>query len=317
MARRPQTVPTSPSAPDPIAPRDFPYHVYTLWLVGRDQIKDTAIPSTAFAAFAALSGPVLDLDTSSAPSAILSRLPMAFLWVWIYILLFCLHNQRRPESVREDAANKPWRPIPAKRITSDEATLVLLALYPLAYLFSWYEGVLIPSAILTFLTIWYNDFGGADRNGLVRNFLNGAGFCCFHSSALQIAVGSDRSAMTLRALCWILEIGGLISTTIHIQDFRDHPGDRLRGRVTVLSALGDEACRWTLVVGITFWSLFVPLYWEAGVVGLMSPFVIGAIIVFRLLTQRTIPADSVTYKIWAVWCISFYPLPWVKSLSQY
>ena len=222
-----------------VSSRTLSYHIYTLWLFGRDQLKDTIIPSTAFATFAALSGPVLDMDASLLTINVLQRKPVAFLWVWINVLLFCLHNQRRPESVPKDAVNKPWRPIPAKRITAYEITRILFGLYPLSYFFSWYQGVLDPCTLLTFLIIWYNDFGGADCSGAICNFLNTAGFSCFHSSALQIDVGPGYPMLSARVFRWLLSIAGTIFTIIHIQDFRDYPGDCLRGRLTVQFTLGN------------------------------------------------------------------------------
>ena len=198
-----------------VSSRTLSYNIHTLWLFGRDQLKDTIIPSTAFATFAALSDPVLEMDTSLLTVNVLQRVPIAFLWVWFNVLLFCLHNQRRPESVLEDAVNKPWRPIPAKRITAGETTRILFGLYPLSYFFSWYQGVLGPCMLLTFLTIWYNDFGGADCSGVIRNFLNAAGFSCFHSGALQIAVGPGHPVLSVRAFRWLLSIAGIIFTTIY------------------------------------------------------------------------------------------------------
>ena len=83
----------------------------------------------------------------------------------------------------------------------------------------------------------------------------------------------------------------------------------------MLSALGDELTRWTLVAGVILWSIFIPDQSEVSTVAFLPPCAIGALILFRLLTRRNVSADGVTYKLWAIWCISFYPVPWIRHVS--
>lgn len=47
----------------------------------------------------------------------LTRLPLMLTYTWFNLLAFTIDNQCHPGAVSEDALNKPWRPIPAKRIT--------------------------------------------------------------------------------------------------------------------------------------------------------------------------------------------------------
>jgi 4-hydroxybenzoate polyprenyltransferase len=211
--------------------------------------------------------------------------------------------------------NKPWRPLPAKRLTIPQANYLMLATYPLACLVSLYAGVICQYLLLTLFTIWYNEVGGADQNAIVRNFLNAAGYSCFLSGALRIVAGSSQSIYNPKALQWVSTILALIFTTIHVQDFRDQCGDRLRGRHTMLLALGSGPCRWTVVVGVTFWSLFVPTFWKLGFGGCLLPATVGVSIVYRVLFWRDVEADRVTYKLWCLWFVSFCPLPWFKLIS--
>jgi 4-hydroxybenzoate polyprenyltransferase len=292
-----------------------PYHAYTVWLFARDYFKDTIGPCTAFALFGALSGPILDFDPHPSIADILRRAPLSVFWLWLTVLLFSLHNQHRPESVQEDAVNKPWRPLPAKRLTISQANYLLLAIYPLACLLSLYAGVISQFVLLVLFTIWYNELGGADQNFIVRNFLNAAGYSCFLSGALHIMAGSSQSIYNPKAIQWTSIIIALIFTTTHVQDFRDEHGDRLRGRHTILLAIGSGPCRWTVVVGVTFWSLFVPAFLKLDFGGYLLPATIGASIVYRVLIWRDVGADRVTYKLWCLWFVSFCPLPWFKLVS--
>ena len=55
------------------------------------------------------------------------------LWTWLNTLVFVLANQRLPDAVTEDALNKPWRPIPAGRITMARTRRLLIVAVPLSY----------------------------------------------------------------------------------------------------------------------------------------------------------------------------------------
>lgn len=296
------------------------YHFRTLHLFTYSSLKDTVLPCTLFALFGTLSGPVLGFPAPSLTSLVV-RTPLALLWTWLNILVFCLHNQRHPESVAEDAVNKPWRPLPAKRITPAQVSKLLLTAWPLSFLLSIYVGGAAQVALLAFLILWYNEWGGADRNGFIRNFLNAAGYCCFLSGALQVTAGVASPADTVvyneKAMRWVLMVAVLIFTTIQLQDFRDEPGDRTRGRKTILSLVGDASCRWTVVIAVAFWSAALPAMWGLRWEGYAGPVVFGTTIVVRILTWRGVDADKLTYKVWCLWLMSFFAVPWLKLLVGY
>jgi 4-hydroxybenzoate polyprenyltransferase len=290
------------------------YHIYTLWLFTQSQIKDTIVPCALFGLFGALSGPILSFSSPKALNTIIHRLILALFYTWLNALLFCLSNQIQPDSIKEDAMNKPWRPLPSGRCTPGQANWLLLVTHVVTLSVDHIIGGLPQSMLLAFLTIWYNRWGGAERP-LERNLLNTFGFACFLSGALDVTVGSEQSVWNPRAITWVCTAAALIGTTIQVQDFRDVIGDHARGRRTILSAIGDAACRRTVVLGVSFWSVSVPAYWESGFIGYLLPISFGTCVVVRTLAWRDLSAEKLTYKLWSFWVMSFFPLPWLKAVK--
>ncbi|OCL07704.1 hypothetical protein AOQ84DRAFT_274955, partial [Glonium stellatum] len=113
----------------------------TIWLFPYEQLFDTVIPCTIFAICGALSGDVLDLQTVCCLDDVGDILSLfAFLWLWLVILQFCLHNQRQPGSIAKDAINKPWRTLLAKGIFVASVNRILLAVYYVVPLTSYTLG---------------------------------------------------------------------------------------------------------------------------------------------------------------------------------
>lgn len=101
---------------------------------------------------------------------------MAVFWLWSVLLQFNLINQTvLPE---EDAENKPWRPIPSGRISLRSAIIARWISIPACALISAYFGtpVLVSCILFTFFASLYNFFDG-DKNGFVKNLINGFGSC--------------------------------------------------------------------------------------------------------------------------------------------
>lgn len=196
------------------SPRSLLYHLNTLYLFTGDQILDTVIPGTIFGLSAAISGPVLNLPAQD-PFAIVQRLPVVWFWLWLMILQFCLQNQRHTESVKEDAINKPWRPLPAGRMSQENAVSLLTCTFIVSCVVSWHLDVLPIYLAWTVLGTLYNDRGCGDYSGLSRNVFCGALFCCTFGGALSISLGSG-SAMSFRASQWtVMMTLGIISSTIY------------------------------------------------------------------------------------------------------
>lgn len=236
-------------------------------------------------------------------------------WSWTNLLLFNLHNQRHPNAVLEDSVNKPWRPLPAKRLTPTEATYWMYVMYPVVLVSSAGLGGLGPCLIEAFSCLWYNEWGGAE-SPVLKNFLNAAGFVCFLAGPLEISVGGVSLVQYPKAFQWLTIIGLAIFMTVHIQDFRDQDGDRQRDRRTVPLAIGDAPARWIAATSVLFWSCLASMFWQVGIAGLLLPLGIGVVLSFHLLARRTVESDALTWKIWPFWMTSFFFLPLMKALSR-
>jgi 4-hydroxybenzoate polyprenyltransferase len=272
------------------------------------------MPSIAFGIFNALSGPVLYVQPPSF-SQIATRSPLVLVWAWTNLLLLCLNNQIAPESIEEDRLNKAWRPLPSTRITIREAKQLMLGVIPLIIVLSASIGGVVQSLTLMVLNVWYNDWGGAE-NPVFRNLINAIGFICYASAALDIFLGKSSPSSGPLMLQWFGIIGASVFSTIHIQDLRDQAGDRIRGRPTLPLIIGDWYCRWTLAVPIFFWSLFCPGFWQLEIWGYVVPTVTGGLIGARLLNKRTVKQDKMTFKIWSLWLVSIYLLPFVRRCCE-
>jgi 4-hydroxybenzoate polyprenyltransferase len=286
------------------------HHAQTLLLFTGDQLLDTVIPGTAFGTLAALSGHILGLP---------DRVPLVAGWLWLAILQFCLQNQRTPDSISEDTINKPWRPMPSKRITSTQMTYLFTTTILMTAVMSYSLGVFAIFAVYTLLITAYNDFGGCDHSGTTRNIFCGAGFSCYFSGAMSIALGSNTS-MNYHAWKWTLLITfGVLATTIQTQELRDEAGDRARGRRTHVTEMGRKGTLATIIVAVPFWSFYVPLaffagsWWTA-----ILPVILGGCLVATAIQAMHSGSKSIDcrmYKLWCLWMFGFCPLPLLNAMA--
>ncbi|KAF1832863.1 hypothetical protein BDW02DRAFT_502012 [Decorospora gaudefroyi] len=287
------------------------YHARTLFLFTSDQLLDTVFPGTVFGTLAAISGPVLRLPHQDILT-VFQRLPVVWFWLWLIILQFCLHNQRHTESVDEDAINKPWRPIPSKRIDQEQAKYLLMATYFVTGIVSYYLSVLPIFVAWSVLATGYNDFGGGDYSGIVRNLFCGAFFSCSFGGALSIALGPH--SMSYAAWQWTFLVTlGIITTTIQTQEFRDEIGDKARGRRTIPIEMGRKPALVTVIATVAFWSVYAPLGflasgWKAG---LMSVAIGGWLVAIALSAMggHDPRRDRKMYKVWCLWICACCGLP--------
>lgn len=288
----------------------------TIWLTTRNDLKSIVIPETAFGIFSALSGPVLTTNASPDTKQILARLPLVLLWNWINVLIFDLANQRLTSSVIEDSINKPWRPLPSGRMTVTQARRLLLAVLPVGFLLTLYLGGMEETVAMMALTWMYNDLGGADESFVVRNLINACGFMCYSSGATIVACGYGEHALNLVAYQWLTIVGGIVFTTLQMQDMADQEGDQARGRGTIPLVLGDWPARWTIAIPVMFWSFACPLFWQLHPYAFIAPVMLGSSVSLRLLFLRSVNCDKVTWKLWNVWISCVYLLPLIKYYSD-
>ena len=141
------------------------YHIYTLWLFTYNDLKTMVISSTAFALFYGI--PSLKYRTTlshtSDPMMLVNRIPIILLWSWVNLLAFAVDNQRQASALEEDRLNKPWRPMPAGRLTGAQARKLALTVYPLAFVASLLLGRgTFQCVSLVFFGYLYNNLKGGD-----------------------------------------------------------------------------------------------------------------------------------------------------------
>ena len=108
-------------------------------------------------------------------------------WIWLQLLQFDVSNQTLdPE---EDAHNKSYRPIPAKRLSLRTALILrwLLPLICFAWSAMYSKEVLVASFANCLLTYIYNEMGYAAGHWAGRNIVNALGFASFEVGACLIA----------------------------------------------------------------------------------------------------------------------------------
>lgn len=298
-----------------LTPKAIVYHIYSLWLFTASDLKTIVAPSLVFGVVNALAASQYEIE--SYPEALKETVPrrlcLTLCWIWLNLLPFTINNQKSPDSIREDAANKPWRTLPSERMTPQQARNLMLILYPVAVALSAYIGGLRQSVGLVILGVWYNNFAGGDASCLVRNLINAYGYVCFASGAMEVSLGLSLP-MKPRLVGWFGMIAAIIFTTVHLQDMYDQEGDNARGRKTVPLVLGDSWGRWTAAIPLLFWGIACPYYWRTSVVAIMLCATMAGLVAARSLLFRSVESDVLTFKLWNIWVALIFSLPhWMES----
>ncbi len=291
-----------------------------LWLFSESDIIIWLVPNVAFGVLGALS--YTPLTTAPVPTVwhILRRLPYLLLFSWYNTLLFDLSNQRTPESIVEDRANKPTRPIAAGLVTPDQARRGLLCLVPLVVACNYLLGVSQEGFLYLVLNWMYNDLGGGDE-WLGREPMLAVGYGCVNAAAVRIVVGGGghgAAELNREGFIWIALVSAAILTTMAVQDLKDQEGDRLRERRTLPLVIGDASSRAIVAFSVLFWSCVCYLFflrlgtawWCCAV-----PMLPAAVVAVRLALVSGPRADRLTFVVWAWWLMSLYALPAVSRLG--
>lgn len=290
------------------------YFLHTLFLFLYSDLKTVVIPWTIFGIAHALAASVFSIDRTSSTAAVLARTPLIILWILLNLLPATIGNQRHASAIKEDAINKPWRPLPSNRLTPSDARNLLVAAYLVAISVSLRINGVQQSIVLAILGYAYNDMGG-DNHWAPRNLLNGLAFICFGSGAMEVALGQ---AVVYPAVLtqWLRMITLVVFTGAHVFDMYDQAGDALIGRKTLPLVIGDNAARWCIAVPVLFWSVFCPWFWQIQPVGYILPVAGGLIVARRTMSKREVQQDKKTTKIWNLWLVAIYCLPLVKFASH-
>ena len=287
----------------------------TLWLFTASDLKTFVLPISVFAFFCICSGPPLvSEDTPFSFRIALASAPKVLLWSWTNTLVFDLSNQRRPESVAEDALNKPWRPLPAARITAAQTERLLFLAIPVALMSSYFMGAMEETSYVICMSWMYNDLGGSDHNFLVRNILIAIAYMVWGSGALKVALGGA-STLTATTYVWLAVVGVIVFTTIAVQDIKDQEGDRARERRTAPLVLGERVTRLLLATFIVGWSLICPLLWSATLLGVLAYTASGALLGMRIMQGHSKEMDRDSWRLWSYWLVALFALPLGRSVG--
>ena len=287
--------------------RDFAlgYFLKTLWLFTESDFFTFVIPDTCFGVFGALAGPLLTTASSPSLLGVLARTPLSLLYNWGNLLVFDLANQGSEDAALEDNINKPWRPIPTGRMSVSGTRRLLFRSLPIVLGVNYLLGGSNETALLFMLTWMYNGLGGADESFIVRNIIIAFTFGLYNAGSLHIAAGEGNEIRDT-GYDWVFLISCVIFSTMHVQDLKDQPGDKARGRRTAPLVLGDNAARWTIAVSVAVWSMICPLFLGLSIAGCLVPCVMGTIIVSRLFFLREQHHDRRTWQLWTAWTASLY-----------
>ena len=294
------------------------FHSYSVWLFTASDLKTIVGPSVVFGvtnAFASTSYGIQP-PRSSPCGKIGYRVPLVVLWVWINLLPFTINNQKDPHAIEEDKINKPWRTLPAGRMTPRQAEHLMLAFYLLAIITTLMTGGVKQSVGLIILGMWYNNFAGGDNSPFIRNLINACGYICFTSGALEVALGVPLP-WEMRLLRWFGIVATVVFTTVHLQDMYDQSGDRMKGRKTVPLVIGDRLARWSIAVAMVFWGFVCPSYWHGENVTLSLSALLAISIAARIVMFRTANSDQLTFKIWNAWMTLVFVMPLMSREQSY
>lgn len=292
--------------------RTFWHHLYTLWLFNFSDLKTIVLPESAFAIITLLSGQNLMKGPRPPYTTICFCLPLVLVWTWLNMLPLAMSNQYSKESTEEDRVNKPWRPIPAGRVTMQETQTLMIIGYVVAFSSSLILGGTAECVALILQGWMYNYLDGGNKSILARNFINATGCLTFAAGASRVACLQSGTELHPRSLLWFIVLGGVILTSIQIQDLYDRYGDSMRGRRTIPILLGDELSRLTIGIPIAVWSFLCPAFWGSDPIGFALPVSLGTLIILRLYFYRSVDGDRKSYKLWNAWITTLYLIPFFK-----
>lgn len=113
------------------------------------------------------------------------------------------------------------------------------------------------------------------------------------------------------AILAISQSAAILTTTIHIQDFRDVAGDRHVGRRT-FPLISDYWARRSVAATLLAWSLSLARVWQLDVYSAIVFIGLAVVIGARLLMSSTVAEDSTSYQIYNV-CSFLYHLLHLSS----
>jgi 4-hydroxybenzoate polyprenyltransferase len=288
------------------------YHIHTLYLFTASDFPTFALPTTLFGLCGALSGPLLTTNLTPSILQTLVRILPALAVIWLNLLVFNIANQRSASAVEEDRINKPHRPIPSGRMSSEQAGILHLVLLPITLVLGYSTGVWKESVILCVFQHVYNDLHGCDAHFLLRNALIAAGYALYSVISFKMLIAPGH-ALKPEGWHWIAVVTAVMFTTQHICDIKDGDGDRSRGRRSAPIVLGDGICRWSVALPVLLCSVACPAFFDLGIKSYVFTMGLGGLVAARTVVLRDVESDRVTWKVWALWTCGLFVLPVIKN----
>lgn len=245
---------------------------------------------------------------------------VALYFTWHLTLCFNLGNQRQPQSVIEDGTNKPWRPIPAGRISPARAQIwQVISIASLLFLCGTKMGAWKETCFYLFCTWLYNEQAWGDTSWWQRSLMNAFGITTNRVATLRVAITAvqwqapQQLQFSDDGLVWFLMCACIVFTTIQVQDLRDQEGDALIDRRTLPLILGDAPTRGLTAIAVMTWSAVCPLYWELDMSSCIVSLVSGAVVTSHILLNRSIAHDRLAFRLLGAWWVLLYFLPVMKT----
>lgn len=256
--------------------------------------------------------------TSSAAVKVAPRIPHMVTWLWLNLFVFNLANQRRESSVIEDVVNRPWRPIPAGRVTPAEAQAVLYLAAPSVLLASATllgHRTVLPNLVILLMVWLYNDFGAANAGPVWRNLVNAIGIASFGwGAAASLLSGGDGLEEISIPFVWLALTAAVTFTTVQSQDLPDMKGDSARNRLTMPLRYGETVTRWSIAGFALLWSFLCPAYCQISRLWVWCmPLSIGVVMAVLVTRYRNEASDKVVWTLWCIWVALLYLLPLMKD----
>lgn len=237
------------------------------------------------------------------------------LWLWLHLLIADISNQRLPNSVLEDKINKPWRPIPAGRVSPDGARRALQVLAPSTVGLSILLESLAPSTALLSLSWLYSDLDMGSTGPLIRNWVNALALGCFGWGGVSVLLGGGQGVDGDSLQGWILLTTLAIATTIHAQDLPDMTGDAMRGRRTFPLVHGETAARCSVSILVPVWTVAGLVFWDGGHWAWCAAFPLSIVVSLVVLTQRGEQSGAMAWQLWCIWITIIYAIPMLASIA--
>ncbi|QIX00160.1 hypothetical protein AMS68_005677 [Peltaster fructicola] len=263
----------------------------TLFLFGKSDIPAAALPTIAVA-----------LVLTGLPG--IPAFATGILWLEIHLLAFQIKNQI--DGIDEDRVAKPYRPLPAGRLSLQTAKQLYYTFFVLMLLIGALTKTLTCTLTYTAMILAYNE-GRLAEFPLSKNILAAGGLICY---CWGVTVIFDQG-LPLHGykLLAVTLLGAIFATTGHASDFRDRTADALMGRKTIPLLLPPRLARWSLAVLIALWTAGLMCLWQPPVLASITFTMLAVWTLVGFVASHDEKDDRKSYVLYGFWLLSSNLLP--------